>query len=216
MRPVAPYPCYYVPAGVTKPAHCPWLAPAQLDAAASPDGTDGFYWGGAPYDPRERELWHKTLDGWWLNIAGRDPGHLARLTLIPGPVLVGTNEMHMWMVPQLLRWHPEAALVSAIPEVLRVSKDGGYAWAPPEHLAPIMDRLRAMLLLGVSDTIPIISDDDARDLAISVLALNYHVSIHELAIAEWLNTDFVRRIIEAASGVQELRELMAQKSANAH
>ncbi len=212
MRPAGPYPTYYLPAGITKPAHVPWLAPSQIDAAYSPDGTDGFYWGGAPYDQRSKEYWRKTSDGWWLNIDGRDPGHLARLTLIQGPVIVGNNELHMWMVPQLLRWHPEAALVSAIPEVLRVTKDGGYAWAPPEHLAPLMEKLRAMVLLGATDSVPIVSDDEARDLAISILALNYHVSIHELALAEWLSTELVRRVIDAASGVLELREALAHKS----
>lgn len=212
MRPTAPYPCYYIPVGIAKPKHCPWLAPAQLIPDASPDGSDGFYWGGAPYDPRSKEYWRKTAEGWYLLIEGRDPGHLARTAVITGPVVTGINELQLWMVPQLLRWHPEAALISAIPEVLRVNEHGTYEWAPPAHLIGIMDRLRAMMLLGVSESVRVINDEEARDLAIDILALNYHVSIHELAIAEWMSTELVKRVIEAASGLLELKEQLKAKT----
>jgi hypothetical protein len=209
MRPIAPYPSYYCPPGIERPKHCAFVAPARLVEGVGPDADGGgLYYGAAPYDPLTKDQWFPTkqLDdgtgGWWVYFLGDDPSFLARLRLMDGPVVVNGGGICSWIVPQLLRWHPASKLASAVPEVFR-----NYEWQPPEHLANLMVKLKAMLLFGMVEGMPIIEDKEAIALAVDILALNYHISLHELTLKGWLTEDLVSKVIEAAGGVVEMRGL---------
>lgn len=213
----APYPEYYTPPGVAKPAHCPWLAPSGIVSEAAvhtPDGQIGLYWG-ISYDPKTRGLWQKSADGWYVLLHGRSPNDCARLQLIEGYPITGTKPDQVWIVPQLLRWHPEARLMSAVPSVLQASASGAYDWLPPAHLRPLMERLRAASLWNQVPDLPTITDAEFAQLAIDVLAVNYHISQHELALAGWIDTRMVVEIVQAAAGITALREDLQRGAAHA-
>jgi hypothetical protein len=210
MARAANFPAYYLPPGMELPSHVGWprlLGPQRLKASASPDGLEGLYWGPG-WDDALRQSWTRTRAGWWiLWTGGERPEHFARLSTMPGEAIPGTQPDHRWLVPQLLRWDPEALLACAVPEVLR---DG--AWLPPQHLIGILEQLRAMALCQVQP-MPAIKDQEAIDLAVSVLQLNYHISLIELEVAGWMTTRFLAQTIEAAAGVLRLTDILAEKQA---
>lgn len=208
MRPSATFPPYYCPPGVDLPRHAGWhglVGPAQVVPDYSPDGLPGFYWGGAPYDALTKGLWQLTRAGWYVLLMDREPAHLARYTLIEGPTIEGVEPDQHWLVPQLLRWHLKAGFVSAVPEVFK-----DYEWAPPASFRPLMERLRACMLLGATELVPMVSDEECVQLAIDLLAVNYHISKHELTLRGWLHTEMVLRIIAGAGGRLELDRLRAE------
>ena len=210
MQRAAAFPAYYLPPGVELPSHVGWrgiLGQQRVKAASSPDGQEGMYWG-PDYQESLKDAWTRTRAGWYILWTGAErPEHFARLITMPGEAIHGTQPDHRWLVPQLLRWDPEALLACAVPEIL---KNG--SWSPPGHLVGLMEQLRAMTLAQVKP-MPIVQDQEAIDLAVSILQLNYHVSLIELEVAEWFTTRFLIAIIEAAAGVLRLADALAERQA---
>lgn len=205
----AVFPPYYLPPHTPMPKHCGWvglIGPRQLQPQIKgPDGKSGCYLGLGEFVADSD--WRETDAGYWVDFTGITPANFQRLRTVDGFVIDGRDSAHKWLVPQLLRWNPHTRLVCAVDEVLTPR-----GWEAPRHFRPLMEGLRAMCL-GPVDGLPVVQDEEAVQLAIDILALNYHITRAEVTAAEWVTTTFVQRIIEAASGVSELAA--AVEAANA-
>lgn len=164
-------PSYYCPADITRPEHIKQRAPARQ---VGPDGAQGMVYG-RPYDPAE--TWMQTEAGWWVCLDGVEPRALMRVNAMPG-LTVGP-----WVVPHLMRLD--------LTPVIGHFGPGGLV--VPRHIAPIIERLRAVSCTGSVEF-------EHAQLAADILALNYHVSLHEIGIMEWLPLHQVWELIDAATG----------------
>ena len=173
-------PRYFCPAGVELPAHVNPIEPIRIIAGFGPDAAKagGMHYGGTP---DWESVWMDTGEGWWLSIAGVHPSSMMRVDAIRG-FAVGE-----WVVPTLLRADGTAAI--------------GYwsarGFCVPSPYAAVIERLR------------IVRDDTSYNdmhaaLAVDILALNYHVSIHELGEMRALTVEFVTDVLRSASGVPAL------------
>jgi hypothetical protein len=189
MEPLRVFPLFYCPPGVAKPGHCPHRAAVGLIDGQGPDGLGGMMYGG-PYQPALAHQWSKTGGGWWINLAGKKPGHFMRTETLPGRTVVGADPEHLWVVPQIIN----ADMTCAIPQRFGTMRDGSYGWLDEPKWADLIGAVRAIRLGDVK------SDATMIATAIALLAANYHLSEHELAVAGWLSTDFLLRIIVAGGG----------------
>jgi hypothetical protein len=164
-------PSYYCPAGVARPAHIKQRAPARQ---IGPDEAEGMIYG-RPYDPSE--VWTKTDAGWWVCLDGVEPRDMMRVNAMPG-ITVG-----QWVVPHLMRLDLTPAIGHFGPSGLVV----------PRNIAPIIERLRAVSCTGRVEFAH-------AQLAADILALNYHVSLHEIGLSEWMPMHRVWEFIDAATG----------------
>ena len=201
MDPLYQFPLYYLPPGMPRPTHLVHAGGISLvenvgPADALPHEVGGTIYGG-PWAPESLPYWKKTKAGWWVAWGDAKPHHLARLYPIDGPLIQGTGDHH-WMVPKLLQFRPGFGLQSAVPAEFR-----DYEWRPPVHIEPLIQRLRRFALWTPDGDLPPTPDDQTLQLAIDILALNYHLSIHELSVTGWLTDDLVGRILSAAIGLMD-------------
>jgi hypothetical protein len=144
-----------------------------------------------------RGLFKPTPAGWWIAMGNIRPHVLARARGIGGTTIAGIEPDHEWCVPTLLHLGPETngrrTLTSAIPAIYR-----DYQWQTPAEFNEIIDRLGAWLRSSGEPDI-----EAAMDLAVDILAINYHISIHEISAGGWFNEDLILRIIRAAVDFSE-------------
>lgn len=169
-------PWYYCPDGIAPPPHIRRVSPIRIRQGFGPDAAKvgGIHYGGTP----DWSLpWIDSGDGWFYAVAGMHPTAMLRTEAIKG-LAVGD-----WIVPTLMR-HDGTALV-------------GYwstrGFTVPEPFAGVIDRLRIIR----DDTT---YRDQHAELAVDILALNYHVSIHELGEMRALTIKTVPAILRAACG----------------
>lgn len=165
------HPVYYCPPGIARPGHIRMRAPARQ---IGPDGAEGMTYG-RPYDPAEG--WRQTDAGWWMCLDGVEPRDLMRVNAMHG------MQVGPWIVPHLMRLDGTAVSGHFGPSGLIV----------PRHIAPIIERLRAVSCSGKVEW-------EHAQLAADILALNYHVSLHEIGPKEWLPVGQVWAILDAAVG----------------
>lgn len=205
MDPLTPYPLYYCPPGVARPAHCPHLHIFRALPQAAPDDQAGTVYGGVA-QLADRAAWvrHPT-DGWWLLPGGQRPQDLVRIETSPRILrwylVQGAEPKHWWRVPVLLTpadaadpRSPDKGYVSALD---RLRHRGG--WSAPEALRSAQERLLAVALgHELAATI------DERNTAVlrlvaDILSLGHHVTDFELDAFGWLSEALVDRVLIAAS-----------------
>ncbi len=166
------HPSYYCPEGIYRPTHIKQRhgVPRQ----AGPDGGTGTVYG-RPYDAAD--AWARTDAGWWVCLDGVDPRDLMRVNAMPG-ITVGP-----WVVPHLMR-------LDLTPVVGHFGPGGLVV---PRHVEPIIERLRAVSCTGRVEF-------EHAQLAADIIALNYHVSLHEIGLAEWMPLHQVWELIDASTG----------------
>ncbi len=189
MEPLRLYPAFYTPPGVDRPGHCPHIAPNQLAPGQGPDGLGGKTWGGI-YVPAAKDQWKQTAGGWWINFTNKRPANLMRSVTLPGRTVSGAEPEHLWVVPQILN----RDLTCAIPQRFAILADGSYGWADEPKYADLISTMRAIRLGDVKD------DKTQIGVALTLLAINYHVTANELAAAGWLTDEMLFRVIVAAAG----------------
>lgn len=190
------WPVYYLPPGMPRPDHVVHLGGSNLradigPADATPHERGGTLWGGA-WDPRLGTLLKKTAAGWWVALGSAQPHHLARLEPVDGLDIDGVNG-HRWMVPTLLKARESFGWVSALPREFR-----DYQWRDPERFLGIQDRLRHLITWEARGQVPDVPDAETTQMAADILAVNYHISLHELSLGGWLDEALVIRILMAA------------------
>ena len=153
---------------------------------------------GPNYDDATKDAWEQTSAGWWILWDGARPEHFARLRTMKGMGVEGAQDGHRWLIPQLLQWDPESILVCAVDEIYRQG-----TWEPPVHLVPILEGLRAIAMAKVQP-IRTVTDPEALELGMAVIALNYHISIVEMDLGGWMSSGFLTRTLCAAAGEQAL------------
>lgn len=201
------FPLYYLPPGMARPAHLVHAGGITVAQRVGPMDAHEAERGGAifggPWDDQTLPLWKKTKAGWWIAVGGAEPHHLARLEPLPGRLVQG-QAGHLWLVPRLLRVVPDFGLEAAVPKEFR-----DYGWHAPAHLVPLMERLRDLFLWTpeAGTTTP---DDATVQLVADILALNYHVSLHELAVTGWLTQDLVLQVLSAAAGLLDAQDALGQ------
>jgi len=192
-------PRWFIPDGIPRPDHLP---AGGISVIKGPDDKSGICVGG-PYRPGE-PAWSMTRFGWYLHLDGCHPHQLLRLAPVDGITIPGILD-HQWLVPLLLR--PAAGgLRCALPQILT---DQGFS--PPPAFAGLMNRLRDLvgpLLTEITKAedeqrAPDIgfSESETIQLAIDLLAVNYHISRTELITAAWLTDRLTTQILLAASGM---------------
>lgn len=194
------FPLYYLPPGMKRPVHIVHQGGGGVGASIGPDGASDDERGGTIYgsawDDRTMPMWKRTQAGWWVAMGDATPMQLARLVPMEGDLVPGSKPGHSWLVPRLLRWRDGYGLVSAVPAEFR-----DYQWQPPPHLEPLMVKLKCMFYWQKDSEVPEVPDDEAVDLAVQILALNYHITIHELTVEGWLSDVLVLAVLRTAAGL---------------
>ena len=169
-------PLYYCPPGIERPAHISDTAPVNTSLSGSPDGAPGLCYGGS-YEPGD---WVQSPAGWWYLLRCQAE-QLGRYTLrtdaVPGFPVRG------WIVPRILDRNGCAA----------VGYYGATGWQVPEHLAGIVERMRAIL-----DDKGSVQERHAS-LAFDLLAINHHISMIELERIQLLDRQTIIAILFAAA-----------------
>lgn len=192
-------PRWYIPPGIPMPTHLPPLPRLHVLPEHGPGGCDDGERGGVVVSadgwvPARAGCFRKTRAGWWVDLGGTAPQGLARLSVTAGTAIpMGGGHL---LVPHLLRVDPDAGLVYAGTTEFR-----DYAWQPPQAIAELLWKIKAVVQW--QDGHDPLDDDAVTSLAVAVLAVNYHLSIHELAITGWLTSDLVTRILVIASGLEQ-------------
>jgi hypothetical protein len=208
------FPLYYVPPGVVPPIHVkgyhhtiaklrPGIAPdgvpeaiATIDDPATGQRLSGAVIGGQ-IDEQTRSMFKPTQAGWYVAMGNVHPHTLARVRGIGGTTIPGIYPEHEWCVPTLLHLSSDKEgtrrLTSALPAIYK-----DYQWQTPSEFHDIIDRLGSYL--RADETPPI---EDALALAADILAINYHLSIHEMTVAGWFNEAFILDVIRAAVDFSE-------------
>ena len=187
------FPIYYIPPEVPPPLHIRRYAPIALLPGIGPEGAEPAELGGVmigvPFSPGIGQMLRRTKAGWWIAMGDAQPHDLARVRGIPGPIIEGKDPAQLWRVPTLLKIDPSLpGLTSSLPSVYR-----DYQWQSPIEFQDIQDRLGAY---HNRDDRPSIEEE--QQLAIDILAVNYHLSIHELAFSGWMDENFLLRVLRAA------------------
>lgn len=165
----------YWTADQVPPAHIRTKAPNRIADGKGPAKAGGWTWGGTYH---EQDLWHETAAGWWVTLEGVTPKDLLRVNAVPGFGVRG------WLVPQVLRG-----------EVCIIGHWTDQGFQVPDAVAPVVEALRSML-----DETSFTTERHMRT-AVAGLAINYHVTIHELGILEMLTHEAVREILMAMAGI---------------
>jgi hypothetical protein len=167
-------PLYYADAIDKHPAHVRDTAPVN----AFDHGLAGYTWGGV-YDPALEWL---DGDGWRFALRC-DPHELGvftrKLNLLPSIAVAG------WAVPTLV----------GLDGVPAVGYFGPNGFTVPPVYRDTVEKVQALL-----DYRGVITDEHAA-LAVVILTINHHVTIHELAAVQALTRPFVAAVIFAAAGV---------------
>jgi hypothetical protein len=168
-------PSYFCPAGVDRPSHIVCRAPSDQ---AGPGGVLGSVYG-FPYEDGQR--WHKAGDtGWWCCVDGVHPAATLRVDRMPGSVMVGP-----FLVPVLLALDGSCCVGYVSAEGFKI----------PQKYQAIVARLQECLHYQGRLT------EAHAALAVDLIAINHHLTIHEIEAGEWLPIAQVWPIIEAASGI---------------
>ena len=198
------FPLYYLPPDTPRPIHLVHLGGIRvadgigpLDAHECERG--GTIYGG-PWDDQTLPLWKKTKAGWWMALGAAEPHHLARLDPLHGRLVPG-KAAHLWLVPRLLQVVPDFGLEVAVAKEYR-----DYGWHPPASLRPLLQRLRDLFTWTPEAAEPGVPDDETVQLVADILALNYHLSVHELAVTGWLDQALVLNVLNAAAGITDAQE----------
>ncbi len=205
------FPLYYVPPGVVPPVHVaglhstiaalrPGIAPigvpedvAAIKDPANPERMLGGHLIGGDLTEEIKGLFKKTEAGWWIALGNIKPWSLARARGIGGTCIKGITPEHEWCVPKLLHLERGKGLTCAIPAIFK-----DYQWQTPKEFHAVIDRLGSYLRSEEEPT-----REEALALAVDILAINYHISVHEIALAGWFNEDFLLRVISAAVDLSE-------------
>jgi hypothetical protein len=201
----SPFPYYYVPEGMAKPACCPYTGGAKAFPGNGPDVASGGPGGGTCYGPNgykpdDGTRWALTRAGWWLGLNGHLPQHLARMQPHPRVLswrtVQGAQPEHEWRVPVMLTnidENGEAFLVSALDRVWT-----GSDWRVPDEIGALQSSVSSIatgVLLADSE-----EERNRRfiDTAIGLLSLGHWVDADFLAAAGWLSEKMMLRVVEAA------------------
>jgi hypothetical protein len=183
-----------------RPGVAPDGVPEDVATATDPNDPNRKIGGtliGGDLTDEIRGMFKPTPAGWWIAMGHIRPDVLSRARGIGGRIVPGVDSSHEWCVPTLLHLGPDKngvpCLTSAIPAVYR-----DYQWQTPSEFHEIIDRLATWLRPG-SETVL----DDSMELAIAILSINYHISIHEISAAGWFSEDLILRIISAAVDFSE-------------
>lgn len=180
-----PGPIYYCPPGIPRPDHIRHQAPNQCMDLCAPTGVPASESGGAIYGGAydADHVYEKTAAGWWVYLRG-DSRDLVRSNRIPGFDCGG------WLVPRLIDLH-------GAPVVGYFDATG---FVVPTPLAPLVQRLQALLDQSNIDHHQQPTADQAQ-LAADILAVNFHVTLHELGLGHLLTPSAVWGIIKAAVSI---------------
>lgn len=183
------FPTYYVPPGVTPPAHLFDRVGAPLLPDGGPEGRGGTIHHG-PYLADTKAEYVATPGGWWVRLGHATPEHLLRAVPFPGVVIDGALSGHRWLVPVLLN------LDQSVPDWLVVLAHGGdgLAWKPMAGLDDLIERVRAARL-------KLLDADSLESLAVDLLKLNHHIDLGELVAGGWLLKPMILDIVLAACSI---------------
>ncbi len=201
-----PYPIYYCPPNVARPAHCPFTAGMRMRATASPDGQEGMLYAPDSNFPKGLE-WQKSDAGWYVMLGQQRPQDLIRLDTSPRIVewyeLIGAQPNHAWRVPIFLRpMDPTDEQPTYVSALDRVWHAGG--WAAPEDLLSVQRKL-----LSVALGVALHDDPEQRNLqmvslAVEILSHGHHVSAFEIQQRGWLSEQLVADVVLVAMGRSDL------------
>jgi hypothetical protein len=183
-------PSYYCPAGIERPAHIVCRAPSRQNG---PDGGQGDVYGFAFEDGQR---WHKAGDsGWWCCVDGVAPYNTLRTDRLPGSVVVG-----QFLIPVLLALDGSCCIGYVAADGFRI----------PQKYQAVVARLQECLHYQGKLT------EAHAALAVELIGINHHLSIHEIEAGEWLPVSLVWPIIEAACGITPsvLAQLEAAQNAD--
>jgi hypothetical protein len=143
-----------------------------------PDGEQGNIYGFA-YEDGQR--WHKASDaGWWCCVDGVVPTSTIRTDRLPGSVLVGP-----FLIPVLLALDGSCCVGYVAADGFRI----------PQKYQAVVAKLQELLHYQGKLT------EAHAALAVELIGINHHLTIHEIEAGEWLPVALVWQIIEAASGI---------------
>jgi hypothetical protein len=195
---LTPYPIWYTPPGMGRPACCPHVGGLQVIVPGPDEQVGGMLWGAAALPVGD---WRRAGPGWWICADGHLPQHLTRLDghpRIPRWACVeGATPEQFWRVPILIE-KSEDTWRSALDRVW-----GGDTFTVPEDLEPLSRQV-----LAISAGVPLHETLEERNrlcarLAVDLLALGQWVDGDLLAALGWLSEDMMERVILAACGVAE-------------
>ncbi|MFM2055423.1 MAG: hypothetical protein RL456_3460 [Pseudomonadota bacterium] len=183
---------WFLPEGRLRPAHLPPVEiTGSVSVIAGPDGKPGCVRGGlfTPGEPGWIEIPDERP--WWINPQGSSPGRLLRLDARMGVEIAGVEPEHRWLIPTLLRpvagglvWSGDERLV-------------GSSWRvppPPEPWQTIGLHLRDPLARGSWEEL---GDEGTTDLALRLIASNYHLDPAELRVSGWMSKAMISSSIAA-------------------
>jgi hypothetical protein len=207
---MTPYPLFYTPHGMSKPACCANLVPCQVTPGSGPDArrdehgraldAGGLCWGGA-MPTASPVVWSKAAAGWFVALEGHLPQTLQRIR--PHPRILrwrpvkGAQEGQWWRIPVLLcltQQQEGAVFVSALEGVL--GTDG--TWGDDPELMKLQEPLLA-LANNIRQHSSIEENEKALiELAISLAQLGHWVDRDLLILSGWFTERVAARVLRAA------------------
>ncbi len=200
MNELDPFPSYYCPDGVAKPAHCPHASTMRPLPGMSPDGGTGLVYA-THYDAESKPRWLKTSGGWWILLDGKRPQDLLRLScsqrILRWHVIAGAEAGHVWRVPVLLTLSDpddkDSGYVTAVDRIF-----SGGEWIASPEITSMQERL-----LAIAQHIALDDDLAKRNAAVTALTIEllqvgHLVASCEIEAARWLSELMQLRVIFAA------------------
>ena len=198
-------------------------APAVRGCDRGPDGLQGVVvavpgieqLAGTParhgYFPDE-QTWRNLGEYWlgWETAAPPRPADLRRPEMLAG-YLIKLDDGSHWLCP-VARSMPRGSI---LPRRMSLGPNGEIVWqALPRYAAfcamaerAWLDYRRANGWLDPNDQIVTLTSDDARDIAVACLAMNYRVGAAEVAALEILTEQNMLAVLDAMIDVPALREV---------
>ena len=203
---MTPFPLFYTPQGVTKPACCPHLGAVDVidqtgpDAVRQADGTitggDGRVWGGG-LKPGQQLPWLKSPAGWYICPLGLVPQSLRRVTTHPRILrwrrVPGIHPDHRWLVPVLITSDEDGDPVLAIDRVLASSD-----WQAGDEFASLIERLLAVRQGTLGHEDPALRNAESTALGLELLALGQFLDRDLAVTMQWISERVLVDVLRAA------------------
>jgi hypothetical protein len=163
------------------------------------------------YKPEEQD-WQKALNGkywigWYVN-AMPGPIELARKEQIDGhQVFLGDGKK--WQIP-LARAFPAG---TALPQALIMGKDGVLKAELIPRFIEFSKKAEKywtdfLIIIGVAEGKPATTMEQAWEMAVEALNINYHISTDEINIMKLLNTNNIREVCKAIIDFEAVEEFI--------